>query len=102
MIEFTTAAHEQAYLQVKAWVSQLFGESAWASEDSPAFTMPIGLTRVRVGIQSYGDHGACLDFFTWPLAETRLPRRGIRVRPTDKRPIPVLREQYSAGRNPAA
>jgi hypothetical protein len=71
-MDFTTDAHEQAYEQVREWVTQMFGESAYVNDEQPSFSLPLSRT-VGVGVQSFGDDGACIDFFTWPLRETHLP-----------------------------
>jgi hypothetical protein len=73
MMEFDTAGLEQAYNEVLLWVTQLFGESAWVNDERPQFSLPVGQNGICIGLQSYGDDGACVDFFAWPVRDTPLP-----------------------------
>ena len=73
MIEFETGGQEQAYQVVSSWVTQLYGESAWVNEEAPTFSLPTGQRWISVGVQVYGDDGACIDFYAFPLQDTPLP-----------------------------
>ncbi len=68
-VDFQTDAQREFYEKAKGWVRQLYGESAWVSDEAPQFGVPVGGFNVAVGIESLGDDDACADIWTWPVSE---------------------------------
>jgi hypothetical protein len=64
-MEFDNAAQEGAYVEVRTWLGELYGESLEIMDDVPTFKTP--MNRVCVGVQSYGDDEACIDLWVYPL-----------------------------------
>jgi hypothetical protein len=72
-MEFQTDAQGASYENVREWVKQLYGESAWFDPEMPRMSCPVGGFTIVVVIEGMGDDGACADIWTWPFDEDKPP-----------------------------
>jgi hypothetical protein len=77
-MEFQTDAQRASYENVREWVKQLYGESAWIDPEVPRMSCPVGGFTIAVLIESMGDDGACADIWTWPFDEDKPPDGALR------------------------
>ena len=53
MIEFQHEGHEACYGRVKEYMTALFGEQAWASDEAPYFEVSHGSAFVRIMVDGF-------------------------------------------------
>ncbi len=59
-MEFKTNSQKVCYQKVKTWMTELFGEMAYAHEDIPSFAMGLGSAAVHVSVFPWGNDDATI------------------------------------------
>lgn len=64
-IEFSSAAQQATYEQVKTWMRELFGEMAFAREDAPAFSFSMGSSWAQITVWPWGNDDTTVTARSW-------------------------------------
>lgn len=69
-MEFANDAHRAVYERVREYMTQLYGEEAGASADSPEFVLPRGSAEVTVGVTDMPD-GPLVAIYSWVVTSVQ-------------------------------
>jgi Putative bacterial sensory transduction regulator len=69
MMNFTTDAQRACYEKVSDYMTQLFGESAWASPDEPLFRVFQGSAFANLVVAPWSEDSAVIQAYSWVVTD---------------------------------